>query len=108
MRSNNRDKILSTNTCLSSIFHYDGVDYIAKEGDCNGDDEGGGGGDDDDDDDEGGGDPDLHVPESRESLKVLRHTGELIVLEEEISQLNVILSECPFFHVIFCHLVSCS
>ena len=70
-----------------------------------GHDNGGGGGDDDDDggeggddDDggEGGGDPDLHVPESRESLKVLRQTGELIVLQEEISQLNVILSECPF------------
>ena len=74
-----------------------------KEGDCNGDDDGGGG-----DDDDGGGDPDLHVPESRESLKVLRQTGELIVLEEEISQLNVILSECPFFHIIFCHLVLCS
>ena len=83
-----------------------------KEGDCNGDDNGGDGGDDDDgeggdDDNGGGGDPGLHVPESRESLKVLRQTGELIVLEEEISQLNVILSECPFFHIIFCHLVSC-
>ena len=41
-----------TNTCLSSIFHYDGVDYIMKEGDCNGDDDGGGG--DDDDGDDGG------------------------------------------------------
>ena len=90
-----------------------------KEGDCNGDDNGGDGVDDDDGeggdgdngggggDDDGGGDPGLHVPESRESLKVLRQTGELIVLEEEISQLNVILSECPFFHIIFCHLVLC-
>ena len=73
-----------------------------KEGDCNGDDNDGDGGDDDDgeggdDDNGGGGDPGLHVPESRESLKVLRKTGELIVLQEEISQLNVILSECPFF-----------
>ena len=37
-----------TNTCLSSIFHYDGVDYITKAGVCSGDDNGGGGGDDDD------------------------------------------------------------
>ena len=63
-----------------------------KEGDCNGDDNGGDGVDDDDGeggdgdngggggDDDGGGDPGLHVPESRESLKVLRQTGELIVL----------------------------
>ena len=44
--------------------------------------------DNDEKDDEDDDDLDLHVPESGESLKLLRQPGQLIVLQEQVAQLS--------------------
>ena len=43
---------------------------------------------DDDNDEKDDDDLDLHVPESGESLKLLRQPGQLIVLQEQVAQLS--------------------
>ena len=42
----------------------------------------------DDDDDVKKDDLDSHVPESRERLKLFRQTGQLVVLQKQVAQLD--------------------